>query len=325
MKKLRGLSLLLFGLLVCIYIFGVSVAQAEDKDAFTAIIDIGASGLFRLGNDDIALVTDSFAPGGTDLINADNLNPGIAPGLDATLGARYRMFGAEVRYLGLHEWLQSDGAFSPGGAVVQYITPLGNTAFPALVGASYESNLHNIEVNLRWWPFERLSILAGFRYLMLNEELTIEHDIGPGLNLATLEHETANTLLGGQVGLEGVVVRFKNVLFEGDSINLGGLVKVGYFNNRTKTDISITQPVGANWFADDTDNQGTFLVEGVATIGYKITRNISLQLRYQLMWIENIAMAPEQVPASDPFIGMASTDTEDVFYHGPWVGINVSF
>jgi hypothetical protein len=323
MKKRRGSSLLFFALFLCVFMFGVSVAQAED-DGFTAMFEIGPSVLFRLGNDDIPLVNDTA---GIELLNADDVNLGIAPGLEARLGGRYRMFGAEVRYIGMHEWSQSDDAFSANGAWVQYLIPVGN-GLPALVDVDYDSYLHNIEFNLRWWPFDRLSVLAGFRYLMINEELTIEDNVGPGLNMAIFEHKTDNTLLGGQVGVEGVIVSFNNVLFEGDAINLGGSVKVGYFNNQIKTDISITQSVvpGTGVFADDSDDQGTFLVEGGATIGYNITPNIAVQLRYQLMWIENVALAPEQVPASEPWAsGMVSTETEGVFYHGPWLGINVSF
>jgi len=317
MKKRKVSSLILFVLFFFVVICGVSVAQAEEDDGFTAMWRIGASGLFRQGNDDMSLVNDN---GGVELVNAKDVNLGIAPGLDATVGGRYRMFGVEVRYLGLHEWSSSHDTSSANGAWVWYQNPIGNLGVN-LLDIEYDSKLHNVEVNLRWWPFERLSILAGFRYLMLNEDLTIEQNIGPGFIL-THEIETDNTLLGAQGGIEGVILRFKNVFFEGDAVNLGGSTKVGYFNNHMKTDIAITP---TTWAADESDDEGTFVCEGVLDIGYTITKNIVVQVRYQVLWIQNVLLAPEQVRESNPGFGMASMETENVFYHGPWVGLSISF
>jgi len=326
MKMKRVFSLLLLSLIFGIFITGVSMAQAaKDEDRFTVKLNIGALGLFRLGNDDFTLVTDSFAPGGNELLKA-NLNLMMAPGLDASVTGRYRMFGLELRYFGIFESSDSAGGGSAAGTVVQYQTPIGNTAFPGFVDAEYSSMLHNIiEANVRWWPIDRLSILAGFRYLILNEDLTIEQDIGPGLNLATHDIETKNTLLGGQIGLEGIPLRLKDLFFQGDELNLGVWAKGGYFNNHIKTDISITQLVGPSFSGSARPNKGTFLCEGAVNVGYKITRNVAVDLRYQVLWIQNAGLAVAQVTNSDPFNGTASTKGKSVFYQGPWVGIVFNF
>ena len=324
MKMKRVTRLLLLTLIFGIFITGVSVAQAQDEDRFTVKLKIGALGLFRQGNDNITLVTDSFTPGGNKLLNANDLNLGIAPGLDASVWGRYRMFGLEFRYFGIFESSSSEGPVdSAAGAVVQYLNPIGNTAFPNIVNAEYDSNMHNIEANVRWWPFDRLSILAGFRYLMLDENLDITQDIGPGLNLATHEIKTENTLLGGQVGLEGVILRFKDAFMQGDELNFGGWAKGGYFNNHIETDIAITTTAFA---AKGSDDKSSFLAEGALNIGYKITKNVAVDLRYQVLWIQNVGLAPEQVTGSDPGVsGIASTKAQSVLYHGPWVGIVLSF
>jgi len=323
MKMKRVARLLLLSLIFGIFITGVSAAQAQDEDRFLVKLQAGPLGLFRQGNDNITLVTDSFTPGGNELVNANDLNLSIAPGLDASLSGRYRMFGVEVRYFGLHEWSQSEGPVdSAGGAVVWYQTPLGNIVFPNTINAEYDSKIHNIEANLRWWPFDRLSILAGFRYLMLNEDLTIQQDIGPGLTLATHEIDTANTLLGGQVGVEGTILKFKDAFMQGDEISFGGWAKGGYFNNHIKTDVTITTTTLAGKGSDD---KSSFLAEGALNVGYKITKNVAVDLRYQVLWIQNVGLAPEQVTHSDPFNGTASTKAQSVLYHGPWVGIVLSF
>lgn len=325
MKMKRVVCLLLLSLIFGIFIPGVSVAQqAKDEDRFTMKLNIGALGLFRLGNNDYTLVTDSFAPGGNALLRA-NLNLGMAPGLDTSIWGRYRMFGFEVRYFGIFEWSDSEGPVgSAAGSVVQYQTPIGNTLFPSNIAADYKSKIHNIEANVRWWPIDRLSILAGFRYLMLNEDLTILQDIGPGLNLAAHEIETDNTLLGGQVGLEAVILRFKDLFMQGDELSFGGWAKGGYFNNNIKTDIAITQ-TGPSFSAKESANKGTFLCEGALNVGYKITRNVAVDMRYQVLWIQNAGLAPAQVTNSDPFNGTASTKANGVVYQGPWVGVVLSF
>jgi hypothetical protein len=248
----------------------------------------------------------------------------MAPGLDASVTGRYRMFGLELRYFGIFEWSESAGGGSAAGSVVQYQTPIGNTTFPSIIAADFESMIHNWEANVRWWPIDRLSILAGFRYLVLNEDLTIQQDIGPGLNLATHKIKTDNTLLGGQVGLEGTILRFKDAFFQGDELSFGGWVKGGYFNNHIKTDISITQ-TGPTFAGADSANKGTFLAEGAVNVGYKITKNVAVDLRYQVLWIQNAGLAVAQVTNSDPFNGTASTKANGVVYQGPWVGVVLSF
>jgi hypothetical protein len=318
MKMKRVARLLLLSLIFGIFITGVSAAQAQDEDRFLVKLQAGPLGLFRQGNDDIALVNDNAV---LELVNAKDVNLGIAPGLDATLGGRYRMFGLEFRYFGLHEWSSDHDASSANGAWVWYQIPIGNAGVN-LLATEYDSKLHNIEANVRWWPFDRLSILAGFRYLMLDENLDITQDIGPG-TIATHEIETANTLLGGQVGLEGIIVRFKDAFFQGDEISFGGWAKGGYFNNHIKTDISITTTTYA---AKGSDDKSSFLCEGALNIGYKITKNVAVDLRYQVLWIQNVGLAPEQVTGSDPgSSGIASTKAQSVLYHGPWVGIVLSF
>jgi len=325
MKMKRVSSLLLLSLIFGIFIIGVSVAQAQDEDRFKVKLNIGALGLFRQGNDNIPLVTDSFAPGGNELVNANDLNLSFAPGVDASIWGRYRMFGLEFRYFGSFALTSSADGGSAAGTVVQYQTPIGNTTFPGFVDADYNSMINNIEANVRWWPFDRLSILAGFRYLMLNEDLTIEQNIGPGLNIATHEIKTDNTLLGGQVGLEGTILQFKDAFFQGDELSFGGWAKGGYFNNHIKTDISITQLVGPTFSGGESANEGTFLCEGAVNVGYKITRNVAVDLRYQVLWIQNAGLAPEQVTHSDPANGTASAKSQSVLYHGPWLGIVLTF
>jgi hypothetical protein len=301
-------------------VFSVSVVQAGDDNDFSVKFQIGPSGLFRQNNDSTAILIDLLT--GNDFLNANDLNLGIAPGLDVSLGGRYRMFGAEVRFLGLHEWSASEDVVT----TAFWAIPTQPTLFGLVVAnidADYDSKLYNVEVNLRWWPFDRLSVLAGFRLLQLDEELELATNLGAAS--ATITSETKNVLLGGQVGVEGEILQFKSLLFQGDALNIGAWAKGGYFNNNISADFLVAQTIGPMYSADGSDDKGTFLCDGALNIGYAITKNVSISLRYQVLWIQKAALAPEQISGTNVIIQSIHTDTDDVLYHGPWMGISISF
>jgi len=292
--------------------------------------------LHRENNDKLALVTNSFAPGGTVLVNANDLNLGTEFGVDASLGVKLRMFGtafgAELRYFGLTEWSESQGPLlSPGGGVVRFLTPIGNTGFPANISAEYKSKLQNAEFNLSWHPIEKrlitaggfdiidqLSVLIGGRYINLDEEMKITQDIGPGLNTAIYKVPAKNELWGGQIGIEAVPLRIGGLSIE-------SFVKMICFNNDMHTKAQITQTVGPTFLARSTKEKTTWASEFGIGLKYAFNQYIAFSGRYQLLWLDKVALSPQQVPASDPALRRATVATDSVLYQGGWVGIVISF
>ena len=58
------------------------------------------------------------------------------------------------------------------------------------------------------------------------------------------------------------------------------------------------------------------------SVGRHITDRLSARLGYMALWIEGVALAPEQLDNSDPSSGTASLDNSGgVFYHGGFVGL----
>jgi hypothetical protein len=312
-----------------------TIGAKQPLSPFSLNVKVGALFLHRESNDDLALVTNSFAPGGTVLLNANDLNLGYEIVADVSLGVKLRVFGTafgiEGRYFGLTEWGKSRGPFqSSGGAVVQFQTPVGNTFFPANISAKYESYLQSAELNLSWHPIEerliainglnvldKLSVFIGGRFLKLDEAIKITQDIGPGLNTATYKIPVKNKLWGGQFGIEAVPLRIGGLSIE-------GWAKLIYLNNDMHTRAQITQNVGPGFFAAADKDKSTWATEFGIGVKYAFNRYVALSARYQLLWLDKVALSPQQMPVSDPFVGRATVATDSVLYQGAWVGIVIS-
>jgi hypothetical protein len=265
------------------------------------------------------LVTDSFAPGGTVLLNADEFNFDAQAGWDIYL-ARERVFGPwgiEVNYFNIDGWNAStDPVLSPTGAVVQFATPIGNTALPSTVAGSYASQLYSVEINARRPLCEWLTLLLGFRFLELDESgLTISQDIGPGANTANYSIKSQNCLPGFQIGWDSQIPVGRRLVVQ-------AIGKAGIYGNRATNNVAITQTVGAGFGSVDIAAQTAFVGQLDFAASYAVTDHLSVRGGYQLLWLEGIATAAEQVNVSDPANGIGGiAATNGVFYHGAFVGL----
>jgi hypothetical protein len=268
------------------------------------------------------LVTDSFAPGGTDLLNADDFGFDFEPGYDVSL-MRHSVLGTcwdiEGRYFGVDGWDSSVPTItSPNGGVIQFVEPIGNVFFPAEINASYNSELHSAELNARRQVRNWLQFLVGVRYLELNEQsLTITQDIGPGLNLATTDNSAVNRLWGAQLGADAL-------LLQRNRFSVEGIMKAGIFANSASNSTSISQPTGP-FFNSAAQTDHTAFVGEVGVTGlYQFTSCLSVRASYQMLWLEGTALASDQISVSDPANGVATVDTGgSLFYHGVFVGLQL--
>lgn len=282
--------------------------------------------LHRENNANLPLVTNSFGPGGSNIVNAKDLNLGFEPGLDASLGARIRMFGttfdAEIRYFGINEWAESHAPLlRPANSLVVF-KHLSRVAFLSTeetsVFAKYESELYNVEFNLGWYPKERIRVFIGPRYIRLDEDLRISKET---FGTAVLDKlTTENDLLGGQLGIEGIFVGKPDGGF-----SIDGWAKVGYFNNDISTRAKFPLPRIGNLSARSSNDKGTLAVEFGIGVSYAFCRNITLSTRYQLLWLNSVALAPDQWPVTNYISGRISTATDGVLYQGGWIGVVVSW
>ena len=274
--------------------------------------------------DDTVLMTDSFQPGGNVLLDAGEFDFDFRGGWE--LGAirhnvRCTCWDMEARYARIDGWRAvRDFVFSPYGSVVHYRDPVGNTDYPTLVGAVYESHFDGLELNLRR-PIGcgALTLLGGFRFAELDERgVTILQDIGPGLNLATHRVGAINDLYGFQLGADGC-------LWQWCCLSLDGKLRAGIYSNRAVNSVLITQEVAEDLASRATDTNTAFLGELGLTGTCQLREGVALRAGYQLMWLEGVAVAADQVAVSDPGTGTATVDADGgVLYHGAVISLEFS-
>ncbi|MCL4204173.1 MAG: hypothetical protein KJ000_16955 [Pirellulaceae bacterium] len=222
--------------------------------------------------------------------------------------------GWEFGYLGLPEW---DASQTASGNL--YFQGLGFSlqACPGLFLAEYDSSLHSFEINYR--PMNhmdcfssRCSFFGGFRYIRLDETFRLSELNAPIYSLFKIS--TANNLYG---------VHFGNsyLLYDcGGPLYVETLLKFGiYANESSQHTMSsvIGPPAGAS--------RTTLAYSGEFAIaaGYRITHCVDIRAGYQLLGIGAVALAPDQLVATDLIAHTASVQYNTLIAHGGFIGLTV--
>lgn len=276
--------------------------------------------LSRGPNPSAALVTDSFS-NGTNLIDTSHLKLGHDDGTELGALFRYRSLGLEVRHLESGDWSASKGPLtSPGGAVVHYATPLGNTFFPAVVEADYTSAFSTEEYNLHYTPWDRLDLMVGYRTMKLDERLGFSQNIGPDLNLVTYGTRSRNRLHGWQVGVRGLLLGRRD---KGFSLDAG--IKMGHLHNTIESEAVITQDVGPGFTGQAKEAQGASMREICLGVHYVCSAHVTVSAQYMEFSCSRTALATSQVARLDVVGSGSSVATDHLHYRGLSVGARVTF
>jgi len=278
--------------------------------------------------DDAVLVTDSYEPGGNVLLDAGEFDFDDFRGGWEVGAIRHNVWctcwDVEARYARIDGWRAvRDYVYSANGSVVQYDgTPIGSQ-FPALVGAAYESHFDSLELNVRQsFCCDALTLVAGFRFAELDERgMTILRvtDPGPQQNVATTRVGAINDLYGFQFGADARI-------WQCGYLSLDGKLRAGVYSNRAVNSVRHTQTASPEtWASRARQCQSSFLGELGLTGTCQLSDDWALRAGYQVMWLENVAVASDQIAVSDPAAGVARVDTRGgVFYHGAVIGLEFS-
>ncbi|QWD63847.1 hypothetical protein [Polynucleobacter sp. MWH-UH2A] len=134
---------------------------------------------------------------------------------------------------------------------------------------------------------------------------------------------TSNNLFGLQLGAQGR-------LFEIGRLSFGGSLKVGAFNNQaTQNDaVSITKVM---YLTSATVNRMAYAGEGVIQLKYLITDDLSIKMGYQMLWLNQVALAPGQIPyvysgSSPTSVNARGVNTSSsILFQGGTVGLEYLF
>lgn len=258
---------------------------------------------------------------GNPVLNAADLGFDTSAGFRIGL-IRHQVLGTawdlETVYMGVDGWRAATGVLPSVGTEIPFITPLGDSLNSAHNWAFYRSELHNVEINGRRPVRDWLSFLVGFRYLELNEELRLFQNtfVGADENLTATSLDATNHLIGFQIGADGQI-------WNRGRLELDCVLKAGIYNNNATTQTLRSQSLVVDVDSARASNDHTAFIGEIGLTGlYKLDRGWAIRGGYQLLWIEGVALASDQIAVSDPNAGTATVDTSgSPFYHGAFVGL----
>ena len=240
-----------------------------------------------------------------------------AAGPRLVLGIPLGDLGAiEFAYFGLYNLNRS--LVAPGAATADVG---GNTGTGLNNRADYRSVVNNGELNYRCWLTPGFSLVTGFRYLNWHENLNTAFDpvnpfagvvVPPGS--VTQAVHTSNNLYGFQIGAE-----WKTAVTDRFGLEIAG--KTGIFDARNEMDATASVPGFGTFNASASSSRAAFIGE-LGLIGtYRCTDYLKLRAGYELMWVEGLALAPDQVTTAN-FAGPSTVSNHGgVFLHGAVMGL----
>ncbi len=268
-------------------------------------------------------------------VNADDLSYGFAYGyqlsLERQLTQRTRF---ETRFFGTDDFSDhTTQATTPNAFLDPQFLQVGSSVIPRRSGTSIQtrlaSKLYSFELNMNHQVTENIEAIAGFRYVRLKDNLSlnIPDATTAFFNLpspTSAQTEASNDLFGGQIGARAR-------LWQGRRFSLTTDGKAGIYGNGAHQRSSITtqDPLFGNLksTANDFNDTVAFVGEWTLQGNYKLTDRWSVDLGYQLLWIDGVAVGTEQLTASNyklagvgPGNGIDSHD--HVFYQGILLGLN---
>ncbi len=271
----------------------------------------------RSGGKSSLMVVDPISGG--ELLHANDFNFAWAAGPRVGIVAEdvCCCCDLEASYFGIDEWSAGKNIIaSDDGAEFLFFNDPGHAVFldsGELLDFHYISSLHSVEINLRHPIWDRLSVLMGFRYVELHEELNVrEYDPIEQSYSSLLTDNVDNHLYGGQIGLN---VAFINTC----SCSIEGVIKAGVYGNSS----DLVMRASDRLLGDATSH--TAILGEIGLMGiFQLTDHLAARLGYQAMWLDGIAIASDQVESvnpANPKPYMGGT----LFYHGATAGFEYAF
>jgi hypothetical protein len=260
------------------------------------IVDLGTIGLTRVPTGAQTVVTDGLQ---NPLLGSQDLNSGwrFGPWLDVT--RQFDCWGLEFLYFSVDGF--SDGA-SFGGTVLSPLFPAVNLDS---LNLAYSSRLYNGEINATTALAKHINLLAGFRWIQLDEELD---GIGTaGAQFGTATQTVSTNLYGFQLGAEG------HLLDDRGPWRLSAFAKAGVYGAHSAGVFNATFGPGSMQVAES-DNHVAFVGETGVNLAYHVCSHVSLFAGYEALWIDGVSLAP------DTLANGALTQTT-AFYHGATAGL----
>jgi hypothetical protein len=261
---------------------------------------------------------------GETLLNANNLeyNHQAVPRLQL-IHENCCCWGWDFGIFGTDGW--STGGFASGEPSPALVAPgivIGGTAPGNIFQLDNSTSLLSTEFNIRRRCSEHLTWLAGFRWIELSDELNAASTAPTFIEFYSIDAD--NHLYGFQVGADAVLVH------PVDHFRIDGIFRVGVLGN--SADQTTRSPYLANFqgfvgqvSADDDD--ASFMAELGLRGVLQLTNSLAVTGGYQVLWLDGLALAPEQLPVTSLLApGSAAVNTDgELLFHGAMVGLQLTY
>ena len=254
--------------------------------------------------DDVPLVIDNNGAGPT-VLNARDFGFDYEAGIDA--GITYNRcdcpLSLESRYLWISDWTSTRSATGLTNPSINTNPPASNFGARTFT-ATYQSQFQSFELNLRHQCSDRISVLAGFRYIDFDERLDL--DVDGALNYWM----TSNDLYGFQIG--GDAVLYDNCC----RLRVEAVCRAGVYGNDANTAVRIdVVEVGFVSESAGMDHVAFFGELGLLA-SYQLSPCWSVRGGYQVNWLEGVLVAGNQLPVTTNGAVVQGFDYSGVLYHG---------
>ncbi len=306
----------------------------------------------------------SLGVAGPVIARLQNLSFNFESGIRLTAGYRCdAWWSAEFTYFGQLEWESQFVATDPQGRLFGVLNRFGTAQqptfpsppFPATFGTGnnttaqagvYNARLNNFEANVvrdlfaldvggGASPRLSMALLGGLRYMRLVEDfrLVTSGNVIPsaGINdpaaFADYRIDTENNMFGGQLG-------FRLGVRLWDALTVGTEGKVAILGNGAEQTSNVAfafvqpAPILGLLSTSDGDMFTTVVPSVKALVSWDVTDSLTVRGGYELMWLTNRALAPDQVDpnvaVNNAIMPMLNKNGTTLFYGG-FAGIEYRF
>ena len=245
-------------------------------------------------------------------------------GARVTIGRRQDAAnGDELSYFGSANMSESAFHTDPSGRISIGFPSTGafaieTTAFRNAVEQSQNKStmFQSIEYNRNDWGWDVVRTFLGLRYIYIQDEYQISSQNLAG-ETGDFELSTQNNLLGGHLGYE----LFYDV---GNRVSWSTIGKFGVYANPNRVKTKLNN-AGAQ-FLDLKDTNTAF--SGTIELGlnghFKLGKQSRVRFGYNAFWLGEVASVADNIPvAINPTTGSDTSDSDDMFFHGLSLGVEI--
>ena len=272
-------------------------------------LDVGGIWLSRKTPDSQDLVFDQI---GKVLSDANQLRGSNGDGLDITLRFfnifREKPIDFEMRFF------QASGMVAKQTLTATQVMPLFYAGVPLNPTNSndllYESKLRSFEANLVYRTPFRLRFLGGFRYFEVDEIYNVVDNVSSknGTTVGFFSRAD-NTMTGGQIGAEGILV-------SNDNGRIFGSCKWALLGNSATGGAEAANSAGAPLLAFAGDSIASQLLDFQLGGSLSLSRCYSIYAGYQGLVASDLGLVLEQNRNASVFAGTNPIFTSDSQWHG---------